>query len=97
MFYSGVGLCAIGFKVMRRHLHNIETTGLCLPRHFELHILINDHRHKGTFTSQQPSESAVYIYGCVCVCQGQCFFTDKWTALFSAAEFYLKWIPAEYF
>lgn len=38
-----------------------ETSGFRLPWHFESHILINDHRRKGTFTSRQPSESAAYI------------------------------------
>lgn len=72
----------------------VQTIGLSLPRHFESRILINDHRHKGTFTPQQPAESAVYIRVCMCARQG--FFFDKWTVLFSAAEFYLKWIPAGY-
>lgn len=65
-----------------------------LPRHFASCILMNDHKHKGTFTSQRSSESALYVrarYVRVCI-----FSSDKWTALFSAAEFYLEWIPAGY-
>lgn len=59
---SGV-LCAEGFN--EKKFTQVETSGLCLPQHFESHILINDHRHKGTFTSQQRG---LYIYVCVCVC-----------------------------
>lgn len=56
---SGIMCCRV--QSDEKKCTQVETAGLCLPHHSESHTLINDHRHKGTFTSQQPCESTAYI------------------------------------
>lgn len=68
--HCGITCCRV--QSDEKKFTQVETTELRLPRHFESHVVINDHRHKGTFTSQQASRSAVYIGVCVYVCVFLC-------------------------